>query len=180
MAERISRIEKLLSEGLLKESGLHPSTCQLVILILTLAVPSPSPGSGSSDFDFSRQPSPPSQPHVSSSSVTLHFAGRELGAISLMTRIPFLLPEGQQWIQARTGQQISEDRLNMYSRPPWEKQRALSSNRYLMSMQPQSMFELPDRHAVEVHFDIFRTTLMQRVFPIVDPMLFPDLSLIHI
>lgn len=36
------------------------------------------------------------------------------------------------------------------------------------------MLELPDRHAVEVHFDIFRTTLMQRVFPIVDPILFPD------
>lgn len=41
-------------------------------------------------------------------------------------------------------------------------------------MLPQSMFELPDRHAVEVHFEIFRTTLMQRVFPIVDPVLFPD------
>jgi hypothetical protein len=41
-------------------------------------------------------------------------------------------------------------------------------------MQPQSMFELPDRQAVEAHFNIFRTTLMQRVFPIVDPILFPD------
>ena len=36
------------------------------------------------------------------------------------------------------------------------------------------MFELPDRHAVEAHLNIFRTTLMQRVFPIVDPILFPD------
>ncbi|RHZ53098.1 putative C6 transcription factor [Aspergillus thermomutatus] len=110
---------------------------------------------------------------MSSSSVALHFAGRELGVISMMTGIPFLLPEGREWIQARTGQQISADRLS-YSRPPWEKQRVLSSNRYLMSMQPQSMFELPDRHSVEVHLDIFRTTLMQRVFPIVDPILFHD------
>ncbi|GIK05589.1 hypothetical protein Aspvir_009702 [Aspergillus viridinutans] len=157
LAERISRIEKLLSENLLKES-----------------FASLSPGSGSSDLDFSRHPSPPSQPQVSSSSVTFHFAGRELGVINSMTRIPFLLPEGRQWIQARTGRQISEDQLNSYSRPPWEKQRALSSNRHLTNMLPQSMFELPERHAVEVHLALFRTTLMQRVFPIVDPILFPD------
>ncbi|EAL88852.1 C6 transcription factor, putative [Aspergillus fumigatus Af293] len=157
LAERISRIEKLLSESLLKESG---STL--------------SSSSGSPDLDFSRHSSPLSQPQVSSSTVTFHFAGQELGVINSMTRIPFLLPEGRQWIQARTGRQISEDIFNKYSRPPWEKQRALSSNQFLTGMLPQSMLELPDRHAVEVHFDIFRTTLMQRVFPIVDPILFPD------
>lgn len=103
----------------------------------------------------------------------LHFAGREFGVISLITGIPFLLPEGQQWVQSRTGQKIAFDKLSPAS-PPWEKQRALSSNSRLMNLQTENPFELPPQDVVQAYFKIYRSSLMQRVFPVVDPVLFGD------
>ncbi|THC88848.1 hypothetical protein EYZ11_011708 [Aspergillus tanneri] len=119
LAERIERIEKLLTDNLLKENG------------------------------------------------------REFGVVSLMTGIPFLLPEGRQWVQSRTGQTISFDKLSP-SRPPWEKQRAISSNELLMSLRTQNIFHLPDRRIVELRFDAYCNSLMQRVFPVLDRVLFWD------
>lgn len=104
------------------------------------------------------------------SSVPLHFAGRELGVTSLITGIPFLLPEGQQWVQARTGQPIAFDT----ARQPWEKQRALGSNSLLANMQTQNPFELPPENIVQVYLNVYSSSLMQRIFPAVDPVLFRD------
>ncbi|EAW06511.1 putative C6 transcription factor [Aspergillus clavatus NRRL 1] len=153
LAERISRIEKLLSENLLRES-----------------VPSLSPSSSELE-----SPLPPPHPFQwsGSSAAALHFAGRELGVTSLITGIPFLLPEGREWIQARTGQRMTLDKPG-YARPLWEKQSASNPNRHLANMQPHDLYNLPDRQIVECHLNIFRTTLMQRVFPIVDPVLFTE------
>lgn len=113
---------------------------------------------------------PPDQPPASSS-VALHFAGREFGVNSLITGIPFLLPEGQQWVESRTGQRISFDKLSP-ARPPWEKQRALNSSALLMSLQTQNPFELPSQSVVEVYFDMYRSALMRIIFPILDFVLF--------
>jgi hypothetical protein len=92
-------------------------------------------------------PSPPSLPQPSASSVPLHFAGRELGAISLFTGIPF-------------------------SRAPWEKQRGQNSSTMLMHLQSPNAFDLPDRSLLELNFEVYCTSLMQRIFPVVDPVLF--------
>lgn len=76
-------------------------------------------------------------------------------------------------MQARTGQTIAFDKLSP-PRPPWEKQRALSSNSLLRNLQAQNPFELPSEHVVQSYFDVYRTSLMQRIFPVVDPVLFRD------
>lgn len=68
---------------------------------------------------------------------------------------------------------IAFDKLSP-ARPPWEKQRALSSNSSLMNPQTENPFELPPQGVVHVYFDIYRSSLMQRVFPVVDPVLFGD------
>ena len=107
------------------------------------------------------------------SSVPLHFAGRELGPVSLVTGIPFLSPSGRQWVQARTGQEVTFDKLSP-TRPPWEKERAQRSNSVLMNLQSQGAFELPDRNVVERHFDLYQSSLMQRIFPVVDTVLFSE------
>ena len=106
--------------------------------------------------------------------VGVHFAGRELGAISLLTGIPFLLPEGQEWIQARTGQTIPKDRLAP-ARAPWEKQRGQNTSSIFNSLLNQSMFDLPDWRVSRLYSDAYRRCyLMQRIFPVVNPDLFEE------
>jgi hypothetical protein len=146
----------------------------LVGTSLTAIVPSLPQQShlGSTNPSWELTPSPPSliQPSASSS-VPLHFAGRELGAISLFTGIPFILPEGQEWVQSRTGQKLAFDKFTSL-RTPWEKQRAVNSNDMLAQLQSPQLGELPDRHLLELSFEIYRTSVMQRVFPVLDPVLF--------
>ncbi|KAL3469695.1 hypothetical protein BJX99DRAFT_251781 [Aspergillus californicus] len=155
LSDRIARIEKLLSENIPQE--------------LASALPQQT-FSGFNSVSRELTPSPPdiTQP---SSSVPLHFAGRELGAISLFTGIPFILPEGQEWVQSRTGQKLAFDQFTS-SRAPWEKQRGQIPSSMLSHLQTPNPFELPDRHKFELSFEAYRSSLMQRVFPVVDPVLF--------
>ncbi|KAL2855980.1 hypothetical protein BJY01DRAFT_231409 [Aspergillus pseudoustus] len=159
LSERIARIEKLLAKKLQHEPVAVPSLSQQRPL-------------NSINFIQDATPSPPglAQPSASSS-VPLHFAGRELGAISLFTGIPFILPEGQEWVQSRTGQKLAFDKFTSL-RTPWEKQRAVTSNDMLAQLQSPQLSKLPDRHLLEFSFEIYRTSVMQRVFPAVDPVLF--------
>lgn len=115
---------------------------------------------------------PPNQPPPSSS-VALHFAGREFGVNSLITGIPFLLPEGQRWVEARTGQSIALEKLSP-AKPPWEKQRAINSNALLMSLQTQDPFELPPLALTEAYFELYKSALMRIIFPVLDFQLFRD------
>ena len=104
----------------------------------------------------------------------LHFAGRELGAISLLTGIPFLSSEGREWIQARTGQSVSTDKLSP-TKTPWEKERAQSSNTVLMKLYHQNTFELPDWQCVRMYHEAYkRSAVMRRIFPVIDVDLFED------
>lgn len=104
----------------------------------------------------------------------VHFAGRELGGISVLTGIPFLLPEGQEWIQARTGQTISSDKFSP-TRAPWEKERGQTSNTLYMNLQTQNPLELPDVRVTRLYLDAYRSSVvMMRIFPVIDPDLFED------
>lgn len=104
----------------------------------------------------------------------VHFAGRELGVISLLTGIPLLLPEGQEWVQARTGQTISSDKLSP-SRAPWEKERGQTSNTLLMNLGSQDLFNLPDYRVLRRYFEAYKNSLvMQRIFPVIDADLFEE------
>jgi hypothetical protein len=109
-----------------------------------------------------------------SSSVRVHFAGKELGVISLLTGTPFLFPEGQEWIKARTGQPVSIDKL-CPERAPWEKERGQSLNTLLMNMNSLNPFELPDLGTVRVYIEAYkRSKPMRRIFPVIDPVLFEE------
>ncbi|KAJ5569474.1 transcriptional regulator family: Fungal Specific TF [Penicillium hispanicum] len=161
LSERISRIEQLLAENLMREPGSLPADLPFV------------EGSPSANASPTASSSSSTQPLIASS-VGVHFAGRELGVISLLTGIPFLLPEGRDWIQARTGQTISRDKLSP-SRTPWEKERAQSSKALLMSLQNPDIFELPDWRCTRLYFEAYKRSLvMRRIFPILDIELFED------
>jgi hypothetical protein len=92
----------------------------------------------------------------------------------VLTGIPFLLPEGQEWIQARTGQAISSDKLSP-TRAPWEKERGQTSNTLYMNLQTQNPLELPDVRVTRLYLDAYRASVvMMRIFPVIDPDLFED------
>lgn len=104
----------------------------------------------------------------------VHFAGRELGSISSLTGIPFLSSEGQEWVQARTGQTISSDKLSP-SRAPWEKERGQTSNTLFMNLANQNLFNLPDYRILRRYFEAYKGSLvMQRIFPVIDTDLFEE------
>lgn len=114
-----------------------------------------------------------SQPLISSM-VGVHFAGRELGVISLLTGIPFLLPEGQEWIQARTGQKISSEKLSPV-RAPWEKDRGQHPAAHIENLQRPDFFELPDWRLMRLYFESYKNSaVMRRLFPIIDVDLFEE------
>ncbi|KAE8356959.1 Zn(II)2Cys6 transcription factor [Aspergillus coremiiformis] len=158
LAERIDRIEKLLTDNFFREPtpNVSPSTAGSSALSINL------PGSF-----------PPLRQSSLSSSVPLHFAGRELSVVSLLTGIPLLLPEGQEWVQSRTGQAVDVEKLSP-TRPPWEKQRALNSYALANDLKMGAAFDLPDRAVLEAHLERYRISLMQSVFPIVNPALFQE------
>ncbi|KAB8237996.1 putative C6 transcription factor [Aspergillus alliaceus] len=158
LAERIDRIEKLLTDSLFREPTptVSPST------------------SGSSGFGINLPGSfPPLSQSSLSSSVPLHFAGRELSVVSLLTGIPLLLPEGQEWVQSRTGQTVDVQKL-CPANPPWEKQRVQNSWAMLNHLKTGAIFDLPDREILKIHLERYRQSLMQSIFPIVDPALFQE------
>lgn len=96
-----------------------------------------------------------------------------MSVVSQLTGIPFLLPEGQEWVQSRTGQTVDVEKLSP-TRPPWEKQRALNSCAMFSDLQTGAIFDLPDRAVLELHLERYRLSLMQSIFPIVDQELFQE------
>ncbi|PWY70919.1 Zn(II)2Cys6 transcription factor [Aspergillus heteromorphus CBS 117.55] len=181
LAERIERIEKFLTDNLLKE-------------------PTPSATPSSEDREEPCREEPHREEHrleeqheeprpihqrldqprvfpavcPASSSVPLHFAGRELGSVSLFTGIPLLFPEGKQWVQSRTGQNVSVSKLVSSNKPPWERQRALSSNALVTNPETANSLELPQRELIDTYFSMYCRSFMRRVFPVLDVVLFRE------
>ncbi|CAI7654452.1 unnamed protein product [Penicillium glandicola] len=157
LSERISRIEQLLAENLMGDQ---------------ISVTGESPRSFEANTTASNSPSSTQPPD--SSSVRVHFAGKELGVISLLTGTPFLFPEGQEWIKARTGQHVAIDKLSP-ARTPWDKERGQNFNTFLMNMSTCNPYELPDWGTVQVYYQAYKSSnVMRRIFPIIDPELFEE------
>ncbi|KAJ5484179.1 hypothetical protein N7539_005975 [Penicillium diatomitis] len=163
LSERISRIEQLLASNNLLGGSDRPDDdhrAELGEALDDMITPSPSPSnSGTNGPQFSH-------------SVGVHFAGRELGVISLLTGIPFLLPEGQDWIQSRTGQVLAHEKLSS-AHPPWERERDQINGVLLTSLTNQNLLELPERRIVRTYLEAYKkTAVMRRVFPVIDPDFF--------
>ncbi|KFY80980.1 hypothetical protein V499_00222 [Pseudogymnoascus sp. VKM F-103] len=153
LAERIERIENLLSQKL---------------------------GSEESRRDTNKSPSAITKigtritPRFSSSLGNLHFAGFKLREISSYNSIPLFLPEGQQWIKSRTGQTVALEKFYAFG-PPWQNQRSLHMNSVPRDMQfLQDSVHLPDREIVEELALEYSSHILSLVFPTIDKVLFKD------
>ncbi|KFY84563.1 hypothetical protein V498_07806 [Pseudogymnoascus sp. VKM F-4517 (FW-2822)] len=149
LAERIERIEKLLSEKSVPEESRHDNTKQstAITTIGTRITPT-----------------------VSSSLGNLHFAGFKVREVNSCNSIPLFLPEGQQWIKSRTGETVAMEKLYAFG-PPWQNQR----NTYMNDTQlPQDSVQLPDRRITEEFARGYSSHILSLVFPTIDKALFED------
>lgn len=102
---------------------------------------------------------------------TFHFAGTELGGLSSTTGLPLFSAEGQEWVQIKSGESVSMDKL---CRELSEKSRSsLSSPRTSEPPRIDSIV-LPDRIIVERSARFYRTSIFQVIFPVLDLELFHD------
>ncbi|KAL2012449.1 hypothetical protein VTN00DRAFT_5167 [Thermoascus crustaceus] len=148
----MDRIEKILADRLIKGSGNTIDT--------------------NVTSDIRPEVAPVAQPSVPCFG-KLHFAGYKLGDISSYNGIPFFSAEGQQWVQSRTGQTVTFEKLCAFG-PPWQNQRSQDWNTALMELQMQGQWELPHRCIVEEFAAVYRTSVMRLVFPIIDATLFSE------
>ncbi|KAH6992578.1 hypothetical protein EDB82DRAFT_545003 [Fusarium venenatum] len=98
----------------------------------------------------------------------LHFGGFHLGHISQHNGLPLISDQGKEWIASKTGLIIDFDAgqqlLPTLALP-------LSAHHFT---DPQDLYTLPDRLAIETMFNAFANSSFRLVFPVVDPQLFYD------
>ncbi|KAK9241934.1 hypothetical protein V1506DRAFT_131406 [Lipomyces tetrasporus] len=105
---------------------------------------------------------------------TLHFAGFRLGEISSYTGIPLFSLDGQQWVQSRTGQTVTFEKLCAFG-PPWQKLRFLDRNSLSRNLQAlQGVVNLPNRDIVEECVLTYSSSILRFVFPVIDTVLFNE------
>ncbi|KAL4758532.1 uncharacterized protein BDW70DRAFT_152449 [Aspergillus foveolatus] len=81
---------------------------------------------------------------------------------------PNLLPEGLRWIKSRTGIALS---LPTTHHSPWEKPPSSTDN---LDLWPNgTALELPTKPILKQYLDAYLSSLMHKVFPVVDSSLFP-------
>ncbi|KAK9242427.1 hypothetical protein V1506DRAFT_495526 [Lipomyces tetrasporus] len=155
LSERIEEIEKL----------------------LTGRLPSRDPGLGiiesNSTFGIT-----PNLAHVTQafcpSFGNLHFAGFRLGEISSYTGISLFSIDGQQWVQSRTGQTVTFEKLCAFG-PPWQNLRFLDRNYLSRKFQTlQGVVKLPKRDVVEECTLAYSSSILRFVFPLIDTVLFDE------
>jgi hypothetical protein len=117
-----------------------------------------------------RESLPPvvSSPSSAVSYGQLHFGGFHLGHLSQHNGLPLISDQGKEWIASKTDMQIDFD----------EGQQLLPTLALPLSahpfIDPQDLYTLPDRMAIETLFNAFANSSFRLVFPLVDPGLFYD------
>ncbi|KAJ6012637.1 hypothetical protein N7522_002992 [Penicillium canescens] len=91
----------------------------------------------------------------------IHFAGWEVG--NLQAGVPNLLPEGLQWIKSRTELMAP---FPTSQHIPWEKSRPSTLGR----SEPAP--ELPTKPLLKSFLDVYMSSPMHRIFPVIDRPLF--------
>lgn len=91
--------------------------------------------------------------------------------MSLTLGIPLVGPEGRQWAQSRTGESLAFEKFNTLN-PLWQKQQSPGRSNLRMRLQMYDVLELPDRSIVERYLDVWHSSILRLVFPLVEVSLF--------
>ncbi|KAH7163451.1 hypothetical protein B0J13DRAFT_37257 [Dactylonectria estremocensis] len=109
---------------------------------------------------FASRPASVSSPRVSYAQI--HYHGHHFGHISCHNGIPILSENGQKWISARAGENVSFAKFHQ----------PLPPRPFYIS--PTEFGELPDKAIVDVVVDIFFGSAFRLLFPVIDRVLFEE------
>lgn len=112
--------------------------------------------------------------HPGTCSGRLYFAGSTLGFINSPYGIPLFSTEGQRWIQSKTGQTGSFDKLYYLDPPSQRSRRVLPLNSPPGIKLSDPVIELPDRKLIEQYVSIYSSSPIRFIFPVIDPDLFKE------
>lgn len=118
-------------------------------------------------------PSAAESPSLSSVS-RIQLVGYKLGDVSLSNGIPLFSREGQRWIESRTGQKdVTFDGVRAHGLP-WQNQRPVWPALFPHDNQPgREPIRLPAQGDLQCYYDTHMNSPVRRIFPVVDPVLFP-------
>lgn len=91
----------------------------------------------------------------------IFFAGWEIG--NLQAKVPYLLPEGHQWIISQTGLVVP---FPTSQHAPWENSRPATPGRI------DPVPDLPTKALLKAVLDVYTSSPMHQIFPVIDPPLF--------
>lgn len=91
----------------------------------------------------------------------IYFAGWEIG--NLQAKVPYLLPEGHQWIVSQTGLVVP---FPTSQHAPWENSRPATP----AGIDPSP--NLPTKALLKSALAVYTSSPMHQIFPIIDPPLF--------
>lgn len=107
----------------------------------------------------------------------VRFAGRSLGSINSYSGIPVFSPRGLQWLQSRTGEIATSEKLCSLGLPWLNSDRAAGlESLYLSSCasRPDTQLDLPDREAVRKCARAYNFSGLSLVFPILEMRLLEE------
>ncbi|KAF3764090.1 hypothetical protein M406DRAFT_346418 [Cryphonectria parasitica EP155] len=118
-------------------------------------------GSTSSHIDPPSSSASSPDPSAAASFGKLHFAGYQLGDINSFQGIPLFSSDGRRWIQERTG---SKPAFPSLVAPLWQNEQHIANQ---VAIAPISGLALPARKVVDAYFQLFKSTTLNLVFPVV-------------
>ncbi|KAI5464261.1 hypothetical protein BGZ63DRAFT_439435 [Mariannaea sp. PMI_226] len=118
---------------------------------------------------FISTPSSTFDPRVSFGQI--HYGGCHLGQISSHNGMPILSEEGQKWVSARTGEDVSFSRFHLSFQ---ERRLAPALSSGFSYTSPNELYELPERYVVEAAMEAFFGSPFRLVFPVIDRVLFEE------
>lgn len=108
----------------------------------------------------------------------VRFAGQSLGSINSYSGIPVFSPRGQQWLQSRTGETATSEKLCSLGLPwlnpiqPCREYLHLSSHSTGKGMKP--VIDLPDKEVVKECAKSYNSSGISLVFPLIEWTLFQE------
>lgn len=108
----------------------------------------------------------------------LRFAGRSLGSINSYSGIPVFSPRGRQWLQSRTGETATSEKLCSLGLPWLNSDQGSRESFHLSSWScgqgMSHVVDLPDSEAVKECARAYNSSGMSLLFPFIETSLFEE------
>lgn len=131
-----------------------------------------------SNEESSEAVSPDIRPPLMPNLCQVRFAGRSLGSINSYSGIPVFSPRGLQWLQSRTGETATSEKLCSLGLPWLNANQGSRESLHLSSWSCQQgrqhTLDLPDREIVREYAESYNSSGLSLLFPLIEMSLFEE------